>query len=320
MMTLTEMRYIVALAQEKHFGRAANACYVSQPTLSVAIKKVEGLLRSALFERGVNEVRITPLGEKIVEQAKKVLQEAVKLDEIASAIGDPLNGALRVGVIYTVAPYLLPKLVPAVHKQAPNMPLFLKEDFTYNLITSLKSGDIDVAVIALPCKEVGLVSQSIYEEQFKIIVPAGHQWASKENIKKNLKIPADQLNPQEILLLGHGNCFRDQVIESCSHFKQLHKEKDSAIPTYIEGSSLETILYMVESGSGIAVMPNTALSERILSNSDNLVKVLEFEDPVPYRTIGLVWRVTFPRTKAVMALKSAILNCGITGVTWCKNK
>lgn len=319
MMTLTEMRYIVALAQEKHFGRAANACYVSQPTLSVAIKKVEGLLRASLFERGVNEVRITPLGEKIVEQAKKVLQEAVKLDEIAYSIGDPLNGALRIGVIYTVAPYLLPKLVPAVHKQAPNMPLFLKEDFTHNLINSLKTGDIDVAVIALPCKEVGLVSQSIYEEQFKIIVPSKHQWASDKNLKKNLKIPTEQLNPQEILLLGHGNCFRDQVIESCPHIKQQF-QREHSIPAYIEGSSLETLLHMVESGSGIAVMPNTALSEKVLQNKDELIKVLEFEDPVPYRTIGLVWRITFPRTDAVLALKSAILDCGLSGVTWCKNK
>ncbi len=315
MMTLTEMRYIIALAQEKHFGRAANACYVSQPTLSVAIKKVEGILRASLFERGINEVRTTPLGEKIVEQAKKVLQEAVKLEEIASTVGDPLNGSLRIGVIYTVAPYLLPKLIPSVHQQAPNMPLFFKEDFTYNLISALKSGYIDVAVIAMPCNEVGLVSQRIYQEQFKIVVPATHEWASKENLKQRKKIHNDQLNPQEILLLGHGNCFRDQVIESCSHFKK--SSKDTAIPSYIEGSSLETILRMVESGSGIAVMPNTSLSEKILSNKDALVKVLEFEDPVPFRTIGLVWRVTFPRTAAVLALKAAIMKCGLSGVEWC---
>ena len=315
MMTLTEMRYIVALAQEKHFGRAANSCYVSQPTLSVAIKKVEGLLRASLFERGINEVRVTPLGEKIVEQAKKVLQEAVKLDEIAATIGDPLNGSLRVGVIYSVAPYLFPKLIPAVHKKAPNMPLFLKEDFTHNLINSLKSGDIDVAVVALPCKEVGLVSQSMYEEQFKIIVPAGHKLANKENLKKHFRIPTDELNPNEILLLGHGNCFRDQVIESCPHIKQQF-QRENPIPSYIEGSSLETLLHMVESGSGIAVMPNTALSEKVLQNKDELVKVLEFADPVPFRTIGLVWRVTFPRTKAVLTLKSAILNCGLNGVNW----
>ena len=155
-MTLTEMRYIVALARERHFGKAAEACHVSQPTLSVALKKVEGQIGAPLFERGTNDIRITMLGERIVDQARRVLDEAVKLEEIAEATGDPMSGQLRVGIIYTIAPYLLPQLIPALNKQAPKMPLFLKEDFTANLIPALKAGELDVIIIALPFAEAGL--------------------------------------------------------------------------------------------------------------------------------------------------------------------
>ena len=171
-MTLTEMRYIVALARERHFGKAADACHVSQPTLSVALKKVEGQLGSPLFERGASDVRITPLGERIIAQATKVLEEAVKLEEIADSTGDPLSGQLRVGIIYTIAPYLLPQMIPALNREAPKMPLFLKEDFTANLIPALKAGELDVIVIALPFAEPGLVAQPVYDEPFRVVVPA----------------------------------------------------------------------------------------------------------------------------------------------------
>lgn len=308
-MTLTEMRYIVALAREKHFGRAAEACHISQPTLSVALKKVEGQLGAALFERAANEVRITPLGERIVVQAQRVLEEAIHLEEIASTVGDPLNGPLRVGVIYTVAPYLLPQLIPAVHRQAPNMPLFLKEDFTNNLLPTLKAGDIDVAVVALPCQETGVVAQAVYEEDFRVIVPCNHPWANETAIDK------DSLDTRDILLLGHGNCFRDQVLESCPHISAMNGLSNS-----IEGSSLETIRYMVASGAGVAVMPATAADP--LANHEPLVKVLPFTNPSPNRTIGLLWRITFPRPKAIDALRAAILSCTLPGTRFCtpKNK
>ena len=154
-MTLTEMRYIVALARERHFGKAAEACHVSQPTLSVALKKVEGQLGAALFERSAADVRITALGERIVTQARRVLEEAVRLEEIAGTGGDPLSGPLRVGVIYSIAPYMLPQFIPALHKHAPAMPLYLKEDFTANLIPALKAGELDVIVIALRLPKPG---------------------------------------------------------------------------------------------------------------------------------------------------------------------
>ncbi|HXE41329.1 MAG TPA: LysR substrate-binding domain-containing protein [Azonexus sp.] len=301
-MTLTEMRYIVALARERHFGRAAEACHVSQPTLSVALKKVEGQLGAALFERTASDVRITTLGERIVVQAKRVLDEAVRLEEIAGTVGDPMSGPLRVGVIYTIAPYLLPQLIPALHQHAPAMPLFLKEDFTANLIPALKAGELDVIVIALPFAEPGLVAQAVYEEPFRVVVPAAHPWVKRADIE------ADELDGQDLLLLGQGNCFRDQVLESCPHLGA-----PDALAHSLEGSSLETIRYMVASGAGVAVMPSTAADPLI--GKEALVRVLPFAGVQPKRTVGLVWRVTFPRPQAIDAVRAAVLSCQLPGAT-----
>lgn len=301
-MTLTEMRYIVALARERHFGKAAEACHVSQPTLSVALKKVEGQLGAALFERTASDVRITALGQRIVAQAKRVLDEAVRLEEIAGSAGDPMSGPLRVGVIYTIAPYLLPQLIPALHKEAPAMPLFLKEDFTANLIPALKAGELDIIVIALPFAEAGLVAQPVYEEPFRVVVPASHPWVSRPDVD------ADELDGQHLLLLGQGNCFRDQVLESCPRLTAPDALADS-----LEGSSLETIRYMVASGAGVAVMPSTAADPLI--DKEPLVKVLPFAGQQPSRTVGLVWRVTFPRPQAIDAVRAALLSCQLPGAT-----
>jgi len=301
-MTLTEMRYVVALARERHFGRAAEACHVSQPTLSVALKKVEGQLGAALFERTASDVRITGLGDRIVAQARRVLEEAVRLEEIAEATGDPLSGQLRVGIIYTIAPYLLPQLIPALHQQAPEMPLFLKEDFTASLIPALKAGELDVIVIALPFAEPGLVAQSVYTEPFRVVVPAGHLWGQRQGIA------ADELDGQNLLLLGQGNCFRDQVLESCPRLAG-----PDALEHSLEGGSLETIRYMVASGAGVAVMPSPAADP--LVDKEPLVKVLPFSGAPPSRTVGLVWRVTFPRPRAIDAVRAALLSCQLPGAT-----
>ncbi|PKO42530.1 MAG: LysR family transcriptional regulator [Betaproteobacteria bacterium HGW-Betaproteobacteria-4] len=301
-MTLTEMRYIVALARERHFGKAAEACHVSQPTLSVALKKVEGQLGSPLFERGASDVRITPLGERIVAQATRVLEEAVKLEEIAEATGEPLSGQLRVGIIYTIAPYLLPQFIPALSKQAPKMPLFLKEDFTANLIPALKAGELDVIVIALPFAEPGLVAQPVYDEPFRVVVPASHPWASRSDVNGN------ELDGQNLLLLGQGNCFRDQVLESCPRLSA-----PDALEHSLEGSSLETIRYMVASGAGVAVMPSTAADPLI--SKEPMVKVLPFAGVQPKRTVGLVWRITFPRSQAIDAVRAALLSCQLPGAS-----
>ncbi len=301
-MTLTEMRYIVALARERHFGKAAEACHVSQPTLSVALKKVEGQLGAALFERTASDVRITALGERIVAQARRVLDEAVKLEEIAQSTGDPMSGQLRVGIIYTIAPYLLPQMIPALNREAPRMPLFLKEDFTGNLIPALKAGELDVIVIALPFAEPGLVAQPVYEEPFRVVVPADHPWAMRE------AVIGDELDGQNLLLLGQGNCFRDQVLESCPRLTE-----PDALEHSLEGSSLETIRYMVASGAGVAVMPSTAADPLI--DRERMVRVLPFAGRQPKRTVGLVWRVTFPRPQAIDAVRAALLSCQLPGAT-----
>jgi len=301
-MTLTEMRYIVALARERHFGKAAAACHVSQPTLSVALKKVEGQLGAALFERTATDVRITAIGERIVAQARRVLEEAVRLEEIAGSGGDPMSGPLRVGVIYTIAPYLLPQLIPALHRHAPAMPLFLKEDFTANLIPALKAGELDVIVIALPFAEPGLVAQAVYQEPFRVVVPAGHPWVERSDIHP------DELDGENLLLLGQGNCFRDQVLESCPRLSG-----PDVLEHSLEGSSLETIRYMVASGAGVAVMPSTAADPLI--EREPMVKVLPFSGKQASRTVGLVWRVTFPRPQAIDAVRAAVLSCQLPGAT-----
>lgn len=306
-MTLTEMRYIVALARERHFGKAAEACHVSQPTLSVALKKVEGHLGAALFERTASDVRITALGERIVAQARRVLEEAVKLEEIADATGDPMSGQLRVGIIYTIAPYLLPQMIPALSREAPKMPLFLKEDFTGNLIPALKAGELDVIVIALPFSEPGLVAQAVYDEPFRVVVPAAHPWSQRT------EVAGDELDGQNLLQLGQGNCFRDQVLESCPRLTAPDALEHSLEGSSLEGSSLETIRYMVASGAGVAVMPSTAADPLI--EKEPMVKVLPFAGVQPKRTVGLVWRVTFPRPQAIDAVRAALLSCALPGTT-----
>lgn len=300
-MTLTEMRYLVALARERHFGKAAESCHVSQPTLSVAIKKVESELGVTLFERNAADVRVTPLGEQLIAQASNVLAEAQRLHEMVHQGKDPLRGLLRVGVIYTIAPYLLPHLIPALHQRAPHMPLYLKEDFTHNLIPALKQGELDVLILAMPVNESGIVAQAVYREPFRLIAPKRHELAQQESVA------ADALGGENLLLLGQGNCFRDQTLEACPRVDIRQGPGDS-----FEGSSLETIRLMVASGMGIAVMPSSAADP--LEGTQELVKVLPFTEPEPHRQVGLAWRVTFPRHAVIDVLKAAIRDCQIPGV------
>ncbi len=316
-MTLTEMRYINALDKTRHFGKAADVCHVSQPTLSVAIKKVEQQIGAPLFERGASEIRPTPLGELIVAQIKRVLDETLRLEEIATQSRDPLKGPLRVGVIYTIAPYLLPSLIPVLHKLAPDMPLFLREDFTANLIPMLKDGELDVLVLALPVDVPGIVSQKVYEEPFRVVVPASHAWAGREKIN-----PAE-LDGEQLLLLGSGNCFRDQVLEACPRL-----QRAEGLAGSLEGSSLETIRHMVASGAGVAVMPSSAADP--LVGREPMVRVVPFANTVKSnsettagstaaRVVGLAWRTTFPRPKAIDAVRHAILSCQLPGVKTTSN-
>lgn len=302
-MTLTELRYITALARERHFGRAAEACFVAQPTLSIAVKKLEDELGVALFERSSQEVRTTPIGEQVIAQAGKVLAEVARLAEMADIGKDPLAGPLRVGVIPTIAPWLLPKLVPLLKGRAPAMPLLLEETFTHLLLARLKSGEIDVAILALPIDEPGLQTQAVYDEEFRVLIPANHPWVSRKAID-----PAE-LYAETLLMLGSGNCFRNQVLDLCA----MASNKQGESPHVIEGSSLETIRHMVASGVGITVMPAAAVDS--IPPDDPLLCVRRFGDPQPARRIGMVWRMTFPRDGAIDVVRGAMLDCRLPGTS-----
>ncbi|SPU50949.1 LysR substrate-binding domain-containing protein [Bordetella trematum] len=305
-MTLTELKYIVAVARERHFGRAAEACFVSQPTLSVAIRKLEDELGVTLFERGGSEVGVTPIGQRIVAQAQKVLEESASIKEIARQGHDPLAGPLRVGVIHTIGPYLLPRLVPEQIARTPQMPLLLQENFTLRLVELLRQGEIDCAIMALPLPEAGLVTQPLYDEPFVVAVPHEHEWARRQ------AIDAQDLKQQTMLLLGSGHCFRDQVLEVCPELSRFAATSDGIQRTF-EGSSLETIRHMVAAGIGVTVLPVTAVPEHPAAKS--LLSYVPFKGEPPVRRVVLAWRRSFPRLAAVEALAQAVYACGLHGVT-----
>ncbi len=311
-MTLTELKYIVAVGREKHFGRAADSCFVSQPTLSVAIKKLEDELGVLLFERRSNEVTLTAAGERIVAQASRVLAEAARVRELANQGKDPLDGALRVGVIYTIGPYLLPALVPQLLKDAPQMPLLLSENYTARLVELLKTGDIDVAVAALPLPDAGLMIQPVYDEPFVVAVPRGHPWAARGSGKARGGVVSEDLKKETMLLLGAGHCFRDHVLEVCPELMRFSASAEGMQKTF-EGSSLETIRHMVASGIGVTVLPASSVPEKTPRNS--LIEYLPFRAPVPDRRVVLAWRRSFTRQGAVEALRRSILKCPLHGVT-----
>lgn len=304
-MTLTELKYIVAVARERHFGRAAEACFVSQPTLSVAIKKLEDELGVVLFERGSSEVSLTASGERIVVQAQRVLDEAARVKELAKQGKDPLSGALRVGVIYTIGPYLLPTLVRQLVRDAPQMPLLLNENLTVKLLELLKNGEIDVAILALPLPESGVMIQPVYDEQFVVGVPRAHPWAGKRAVS------AGDLKKETMLLLGSGHCFRDQVLEVCPELSRFSAGAEGIQKTF-EGSSLETIRHMVASGLGVTVLPMSSTPAK--APRDSLIAYLPFKKPVPDRRVVLAWRKSFTRGAAIEALRRAILKCPLYGV------
>jgi LysR family hydrogen peroxide-inducible transcriptional activator len=300
--TLTELRYVVAVARERHFGRAAEACFVSQPTLSVAVKKLEEELGVTLFERGPGEVTLTPAGQPIIEQAQRVLEEASRIKEIAAAGRDPLAGPLRLGAIYTIGPYLLPRLIPILRRNAPAMPLHIQENFTHRLAESLKRGEVDVILVALPFQEPGVQTRAVYDEPFFVAVPKGHPWETRK------RITSEELTGESLLLLGEGHCFRDQVLEICHVVRS--KERSSLART-VEGGSLETIRQMVASGVGVTVLPATSINA---STASDLIRVLPFSKPAPLRRVGLAWRKSFPRPEAIEVLRKAILACSLPHV------
>lgn len=299
-MTLTELRYIITLAQEQHFGRAADKCFVSQPTLSVGVKKLEDELGVTLFERTRSAVRVTEMGELIVSQAQKVLEEASAIKQLATTGRDQLGAPLRVGAIYTIGPYLFPRLIPELSKGAAQMPLYIEENFTAVLRKKLRLGDLDAIIIALPFTEPDVVTRTLYQESFKVLLPSKHPWSNKTSVHPH------ELQEEALLLLGEGHCFRDQVLEACALPIVKHSRSEQG-ETSIEASSLETIRHMVASGMGISVLPESALMEQ--HYTPDLLCSKAFATPEPSRTVALAWRASFPRPKAIDVLLEALVAC-----------
>ncbi|MBL8362262.1 MAG: hydrogen peroxide-inducible genes activator [Rubrivivax sp.] len=302
-MTLTELKYIVAVARERHFGRAADACFVSQPTLSVAVKKLEDELDVKIFERGASEISVTPLGEQIVRQAQQVIEQAAAIKEIAKRGKDPLAGPLRMGVIYTIGPYLLPDLVRQAIDTTPQMPLVITENFTVKLLEGLRTGDLDCAIMAEPFPDTGLAVARLYDEPFVAAVPRTHPLAKRRSIT------AEELKQETMLLLGTGHCFRDHVLEVCPEYARFSSDAEGIRKSF-EGSSLETIKYMVASGMGVTVVPQLSVPK----DANPHVKYVPFAAPVPTRRVVLVWRRTYTRYEAIAALRNAIYACPLPGV------
>lgn len=289
-MTLTELRYVVAVAEERHFGRAAKKSFVSQPSLSASVKKVEEELGVRIFERGKSGVIVTDIGAQVVAQARRALEEAARVKAVAKQGRNPLVGVLRLGVIHTIAPYLLPHLVAALRRVAPQMPLDIEENMTANLDHLLREGAIDVAILALPFEAPGIETLAVYDEAFRVVVPAKHPLARRRHV------PIAALDTDELLLLPAGHCLRDQVLGSCTEFSR-------APPPGRQGNSLETLRSMVASGLGITVLPATALTER---HASALVRSIPFEGDPPQRRVALAWRKGFARMAAVRRIAEAI--------------
>lgn len=304
-MTLTELRYIVTLAQSQHFGKAAELCNVSQPTLSIAVKKLESELGVNLFERSKINVRPTPVGQQIIQQSQRVLDEASTIKDIAQSGSNQLNTPLHIGAIFTIGPYLFPHFIPPLRSTAPDMHLVIEEGYTSSLRKRLKSGDVDVILISLPFSEPDIVVQPLYEEPFVVLLPKDHPLANRAAISTS------DLDNENLLMMGEGHCFRDQVSKVLPNINQ-YEASDASISTMTEGSSLETLCHMVCSGLGITVLPNSA-AIGAADRTDGLV-IKPFSELSPSRTTAIAWRASFPRHKAIDALRNAIHVSNLPGI------
>ncbi len=288
-MTLNELRFVVALAKARNFRKAAEVCFVSQPALSLAVKKLEDELGVMLFERNRNDVTMTVIGELVVEQATRAIEEANRVKEIARQGNNQLVGALKLGVIYSIGPYLLPEIIPYLRHSAPEMPLIVEENLTINLETQLRNGVIDVAIIALPFDIPGIKTLPLYEEEFVVVVPITNDWAKRDSINP------EELADEKILLLNSGHCFSNQVMQACPRLSRNGE--------ILQGNSLDTIRNMVASNLGLTVLPASATIERY---QNPLIKVVPFKKPAPKRQIALAWRKSYGREKAVEEIAKSI--------------
>jgi LysR family hydrogen peroxide-inducible transcriptional activator len=281
--SLTELRYVVATADERHFGRAARACSVTQPTLSAQVQKLEKTLGVKLFERSSKSVHLTPIGEEIVAQARLVLDATEKILDLVQRRREPLSGPIRLGVIPTLSPYLLPWLVPPLREAFPRLQIIFRELKTAELVDELAQHRIDAGILALPVHAPALASAALFDEPFWFVAPRKHALASKKRVSE------DDLAEENVLLLEEGHCMRDQALAICHRDPRASDEPRGDF----RATSIETLRHMVAAGMGSTLLPALAITERD-KHSDDVV-VLPFAPPAPVRHVALVWRRTHPR-------------------------
>ena len=290
-MNLRDLRYLVALADERHFGRAAERSCVSQPTLSAQVRKLEDYLGVPLVERQPKRVALTPAGERIVERARRLLQEADAIVELARTDRDPLSGTLKLASIPTVGPYLLPHIAAPLKRDVPRLKLLLYEYRTATLLEKLRAGELDLGILALPVAMDGIESAELYSEPFRLAVPAQHELAQRDTAR------TDDLNGETVLLLEDGHCLRDQALDVCNR-AQAHEAQD------YRATSLETLRQMVAAGHGVTLLPELAASGHLAKLRG--LKIKSFVKPAPARTIGAVWRRSSTQGPAIDAIVASI--------------
>lgn len=291
-MNLRDLQYLVAVADHKHFGKAADACFVSQPTLSAQIKKLEDYLGVILIERLPRKVQLTPIGKDIVERARIILRDVQQIQEVTKQARDPEAGEVRLGLIPTLAPYLLPLILPIIRQHFPKLKLYLYEDQTARLLRQLQLGKIDAVILALPIKDANLVCQHLFDEPFNVAFPAQHR------LRKKHKVSIEELDQETLLLLEDGHCLRDQALEVCSRVG-VHKNTNFA------ATSLETLRQMVAAGRGLTLLPQLAVTNALPMNED-LIGIRPFRKPAPFRKIGMLWRETSAQTERLQHLADVV--------------
>ena len=286
-MNLKDLKYLVALADTGHFGKAAARTFVSQPTLSAQLKKLEEYLGVKLIERQPKNVQLTEVGKQVVVRARRMLDEGDSIVALARSNTDPLAGKLKVGLIPTIGPYLLPRIMTKIRKSLPHLSLMLYEYQTEPLLKRLRDGEIDVGILALPIAQDGVETQKLYEEAFTVAIPNNDPLSEKSSIK------AQDLKGHTLLLLEDGHCLRDQALEICSRVDVREAEDFRA-------TSLETLRQMVVAGLGITLLPESAVDAPF--GSQRGLTIRHFAKPAPTRTVGAVWRKSSTRTAAISEL------------------
>ncbi|MCB1615185.1 MAG: hydrogen peroxide-inducible genes activator [Pseudomonadales bacterium] len=291
--SFTELRYMVALAREKNFSRAAESCFVSQPTLSAGLKKLETSLGLQLFERGYRQqLRLTAEGERLLPVALEVIEGLEKFESLALKSADIFSQPVRLGVIYSIGPYLLPRLIPYLNETHPSLSILIEENYTEVLSEKLHNGELDLIIISLPFSGPAISVKNLYEEDFFVAMPVRHRLAGRKSVR------VGDIQADELLLLGEGHCLRSQVLEACPACRVSSEQRKTW-----QGTSLETLCYMVANGAGLTLLPEMAV-ERQRTNTQLVVR--PFARPVPSRVVSLAWRSSWSRTAIVDIFEKAV--------------